>query len=333
MSSETPAIERAGRVALYGRSNVGKSTLLNAALEMPLAIVSRRPQTTREALLGVVRHGGAEISLLDTPGLHVAQDRLGQEMNRSAQGVARAADVIVLVICVPPKAKGTIVPHRGDRTILEQLPQDVPIVLAINKIDLLKDKRQLLPLMAAFSEFRTLDAVVPISALAADGISLVLDEVAKLLPEREAEHEDDTITDRPMRYFAAEYVREQILRATNDEVPHAVAVTIDEYVEPRGVPVERPGTSASGGPNKPGVTIRIEATIHVERDGQKRIIIGSKGDMLKRVGTNARARIEELVGAQVNLQLHVRVDKRWREKVGSLADFGLLAGQKGVLKP
>lgn len=303
-------IERAGRVALYGRSNVGKSTLLNAALEMPLSIVSRKPQTTRDALLGVVRHAGAEIGLIDTPGLHEAQNRLGQEMNRSAHGAVRAADVIVVVVSVPPKAKGAIRPHKGDLTIMEQLPEGVPIVLAINKIDLLRDKTALLPLIAAYADKREFDAVVPISALKDDGIKLVLDEVAKLLPEQDAIYEDDSVTDRPMRYFAAEYVREQILAATTEEVPHAVAVTIDQYVEPADEGV-----------------IRIDATIHVERDGQKRIIIGKKGEMLKRIGTQARARIEELVGARVHLQLHVRITKRWREKPGTLADFGLMGGK------
>ena len=315
MSSEAN-IRHAGRVALYGRSNVGKSTLMNAALAMPLAIVSKKPQTTREALLGVVRHAGAEISLVDTPGLHLANNRLGEEMNRSARGAARTADVIVFVVSLPPKPKGHIRPHPGDKTLLEQLPEDVPVVLVINKIDLLKNKQLMLPLIATFAELRSFAAVVPISALASDGIERVLDEVAKLLPERPAEHEDDAVTDRPMRYFAAEYVREQILRATSEEVPHAVAVTIDQYLEPRG-----------------DGAIRIEASIHVETEGQKGIIIGAKGAMLKRVGTEARKRIEELVGHQVNLQLHVRVSQRWREKAGALADFGLLAGGKGVPEP
>ena len=314
--TEPMKIERAGRVALYGRSNVGKSTLLNAALEMPLSIVSRRPQTTRDALLGVVRHGGAEIGLVDTPGLHQAQDRLGEEMNRSAHGAVRTADVIVLVVSLPPKAKGEIRPHAGDIKLIAQLPEGVPTVLVINKVDLLRDKQKLLPLITSYVELRPFDAVVPISALKADGIHRVLDEVIKLLPERSAEHDDDAVTDRPMRYFAAEYVREQILRATTEEVPHAVAVTIDQYLEPAG----------EG-------TIRIEVSIHVEREGQKRIIIGKKGEMLKRIGTFARKRIEELVGEQVNLQLHVRITKGWRERVGSLAEFGLMAGESGVPKP
>ncbi len=309
MSSESAAkIVRAGRVALYGRSNVGKSTLLNAALAMPLAIVSRRPQTTREPLLGVVRHAGAEISLLDTPGLHDATSRLGDEMNRFARGTLQAADVIVFVVAMPPRIKGALRPHPGDRAILDQLPSDVPIVLAINKIDLLKDKTLLLPFIQTYAEQREFAAVVPISALAVDGVERVLDEVSRLLPARTPEHDEDTVTDRPMRYFAAEYVREQILEATSEEVPHAVAVTIEQYVEP-------PGEG----------TLRIAATIHVEREGQKRIVIGAGGELLKRVGTRARLRIEELVGRKVHLALHVRVSKDWREKAGALADFGLLA--------
>ncbi len=308
-SKQPPAhapVTRSGTVALVGRSNVGKSTLLNAALALPLAIVSRRPQTTRTPLLGLVRHGEAEIALLDTPGLHKARSRLGKEMNRAARGATREADVIAFVTALPLQipAKGELSPHPGDLRLLEQLPD--PIVLVINKIDLLKDKQRLLPLMAAFAEARELAALVPISALQEDGITRVLDEVAQRLPEGGAQHAADAMTDRPMRWFAAEYVREPILRVTDEEVPHAVAVTVDRFDEP------------------PEGVARIDATIHVERDGQKRIIIGEKGAMLKRIGIAARARIEELLGRQVHLELFVRVTPNWRQRPGDLADFGLL---------
>jgi GTP-binding protein Era len=307
MGDAVMQIERSGTVALIGRSNVGKSTLLNAALSMHLAIVSRRPQTTRTRLLGVVRHAGAEIGLVDTPGVHHAKSKLGKEMNRSARGAAKEADVVAFVISLPPKPrpKSPLSPHPGDLTLLEQIDPDTPVVLVINKIDLLSDKTKLLPLIAIYSAARELAAVVPISALQEDGIERVLDEVAKLLPSGAAQHDPDTLTDRPMRWFAAEYVREPIIRATGDEVPHAVAVTIDRFEEPaKGV-------------------ARIAATIHVERGGQKAIIIGEKGSMLKRVGIAARARIEELLGRQIHLELFVRVTPGWRDKPGLLADFGL----------
>lgn len=302
-------VARAGTVAIVGRSNVGKSTLLNAALELPLAVVSRRPQTTRTPLLGIVRHAGAEIGFLDTPGLHKADSRLGREMNRSARDAMRDADVVLFVVALPPKSKGEIRPHPGDLSLLEQLPAERPVVLVINKIDLIRDKRLMLPLLAKLGEAHDFAAVVPVSALSVDGVGLVLDEVARLLPEGGARYEEDALTDRPMRHFAAEYVREAILRATAQEVPHAVAVTVDEYVEP----------------SREGEVTRISATIHVEREGQKRILVGEKGSMLKRIGIEARQRIETLIGGQVHLALWVRVTSGWRERTESLADFGLLA--------
>jgi len=300
-------VQRSGTVALIGRSNVGKSTLMNAALELPLAIVSHKPQTTRERLLGVVRHADAEIGLLDTPGLHRARSKLGKEMNRAARIAGRDADVVAFVAALPKRPRGNLQPHGGDLSLLEQLDVATPTVLVINKIDLLQDKQQLLPLIAAFSQAREFAAVVPISATKEDGINRVLDEVAKLLPTGEQRHDDDAITNRPMKWFAAEYVREPILRATGEEVPHAVAVTIERFEEP------------------PTGTAKIAATIHVERNGQKRIIIGSKGAMLKRIGIAARQRIEELLGRKVHLELFVRVTGSWRDRAGQLADFGLLS--------
>jgi len=305
--------KRAGTVALIGRTNVGKSTLLNAALAMPLAIVSRKPQTTRDRLLGVVRHGGAEIGLLDTPGLHRHRTRLGKEMNRAARSAAAEADVVVFVAALPARPRGELEPHPADLRLLGHQPADQPVVLVINKIDLLKDKRHLLPLIAAFAEHREISAVVPISALRDDGISRVLDEVAKLLPAGAPLHGEDDITNRPMRYFAAEYVREAILATTGQEVPHAVAVTVDEFSE-----------APDGG------LVDIAVTIHVEAAGQKRIIIGQGGKLLKRIGTSARARIEELLGRQVHLKIWVRVTKQWRDKPDKLADFGLLDPTDGT---
>jgi GTP-binding protein Era len=317
--STAAPIRRAGTVALVGRSNVGKSTLMNAALALPLAIVSHKPQTTRDRLLGIVRHGGAEIGLLDTPGLHKAQTRLGREMNRTARAASREADVVVFVAAVPrPGPKGALKPHPADLELLSEIAPEVPVVLAINKIDLVKDKRLLLPLIAAYAEAHAFAAVVPLSALREDGITLVLDEVAKLLPEGVGQHGEDDLTDRPLRWFAAEYVREAILEATSEEVPHATAVTVDRFDEP--VAGQR--------------VVEIDATIHVERTGQKRIMIGEGGQLLKRVGITARKRIEELLDRQVHLTLWVRVTKDWRQRPDQLADLGLLAdgGSEGTAR-
>jgi GTPase len=311
---------RAGRVALIGRPNVGKSTLLNAALDQPLSIVSPMPQTTRDAILGVVHHKSAEIALLDTPGLHRPRTELGRVMNHAAREAARSADVVVFITDVSPRSparvdeaaptRGALKPHLGDLTLLADLGTDAPAVLVINKVDRLADKAALLPLLEAFSKVRSFAAVVPISARKSSGVIRVLDEVEKLCPEGPWRYGPDDITDRSARFFAAEYVREQILRATQAEVPHAVAVSIDHFVEPP--------PSVSGAPG----TVHIDATIWVERPGQKRILIGVGGEMLKGIGTRARLRIEALVDRKVNLKLWVRVAPDWRESQRQLEELG-----------
>lgn len=304
-------VTRSGTVALVGRSNVGKSTLLNAALELPLAIVSPTPQTTRDSLLGIVRHAGAEIGLCDTPGLHRAKSALGRSMNRSARDAIHAADVVVLVTSVGPLTAKSPTPLEGDLRILADVPAGKPVVLVLNKVDRLRSKVALLPLLEAWSRVRPLAAVVPISALRADGVTRVLDEVARILPEGPRRFDADELTDRPLRYFAAEYVREPILTATREEVPHAVAVAIDRFDEPID----------------PAEPLRILATIHVERDGQKRILVGSGGEMLKRIGTAARLRLEALCGRHVYLELWVHVTPSWRERPAELAALGYETGR------
>ncbi len=305
---------RSGTVALVGRPNVGKSTLLNAALEQPLAIVTSTPQTTRDTILGVVHVGNAEIALLDTPGLHRAQSALSQAMNRSARNAAKSADVVVFVTDIPErtgdKGHGPLRPHAGDLALLADIGEGQPTILVINKIDRTRDKSVLLPLLEALGKVRTFDAIVPISAKRENGVVRVLDVVAKLLPEGEHRFGPDDITDRPSRFFAAEYVREQVLIACKEEVPHATAVTIDAFEE------------------KPKV-MRIAATIHVERAGQKKILVGAHGQMLKDIGTRARARIEELIGCPVYLELFVRVTPGWRESPSLLEELGYGEGREG----
>ena len=301
-----PAVRRSGTVAIVGRSNVGKSTLLNAALAMPLAIVSPAPQTTRERLLGVVRHGDAEIGFYDTPGLHRAQTALGRSMNRQAREALREADVVVVVTNVGERTRRDPTPPEGDLRILAGVPEGKPIVLVVNMIDKLRSKDALLPLLQGYAAAREVAAVVPISALRVDGVERVLAEVAALLPEGESRFAEDEITDRPLTYFAAEYVREPIMAATREEVPHAVAVHVELFEEPL----------------EAKQAVHIRATIHVERPGQKKIIIGSGGEMLKRIGTEARRRIEELIGRRVHLELWVHVTPQWRERPDELAALG-----------
>lgn len=306
-------IVRSGAVALVGRTNVGKSTLLNAALRQPLAIVSRKPQTTRLSLLGVVRHGDAEIELLDTPGLHQARTRLGHGMNARAREAAESADVVVLVAALPAHPVGDLHPHPDDLELLGSLPEDRPIVLVLNKVDLLRDKRLLLPLLDSWQRVRPLAALVPISALRADGVERVLDEVARLLPDGPARHDADDVTDRPMRFFAAEFVREPILEATSEEVPHAVAVSIERYLEPAT-------------DDEP---VRIQATIHVERPGQKAILVGRGGSLVGRIRRAAQQRLGSLAGRPVALELWVRVTPNWRDRPDCLAELGYAEGTRG----
>ncbi len=294
---------------------MGKSTLLNAALEQRLSIVSPTPQTTRDAILGVVHRGGAEIALLDTPGLHRPRSELGRVMNQTAREAARTADVVVFVAEVPtaparrPK-DGTsrpLAPHPGDLTLLSDIAEGRPTVLVLNKVDRARDKTVLLPLIEAYGKVRSFAAVVPVCALKPDAARRVLDEVARHHPVGPWRHGPDDLTDRPVRFFAAEYVREQILRATQAEVPHAAAISIDRFIEP--VDGER------------GV-VQIDATISVERPGQKRILIGTGGEMLKVIGTKARLRIQELTGRKVNLKLWVRVAPAWRQSRAQLEELG-----------
>jgi GTP-binding protein Era len=299
--TETPE-HRSGTVAIVGRPNVGKSTLLNAALGQALAIVSPVPQTTRNRILGVVRRHDAEIALLDTPGIHKPYSRLGRTLNRTARDAAGDADVVLYVTTGGSKSV-----HPGDRTLLTDLGEGVPTILVVNQIDRLKDKTVLLPLLAELGTLRDFAAVVPISALRNDGVDRVLGEVAKVLPVRPARYDEDMLTDRPVRFFAGEFVREQVLLATREEIPHAVAVEVTSFDEKDAAVV-------------------IEATLHVEREGQKRILIGRGGEKLKAIGTAARGRIEEMLEKKVHLTLWVRVTPNWTESESALAELGYAPG-------
>jgi GTP-binding protein Era len=298
VNSQSTQPHRSGTVAIVGRPNVGKSTLLNAAIGQPLAIVSKVPQTTRNRILGVVVRGAAEIILLDTPGIHKPKSSLGRSLNRTARETARDADVLVYVATPGPGV------HPGDSTLLADIGTDQQnVVLVVNKVDLVKNKGALLPFLVAMTELRPFAAVVPISALTGDGVDRVLDEVALLLPAGEPRFEPDTVTDQPVRFFAAELIREQVLAIAREEVPHAIAVRIDSFEEADDA-------------------VRIHATIDVERDGQKAIVIGRGGSMLKTIGTAARGRIAELVGRTVHLKLFVRVTPGWTDSAQALAELG-----------
>jgi GTPase len=313
-----------GTVALVGRSNVGKSTFLNAVLGEPLAIVSPLPQTTRDALLGVAHRGSAQIAFLDTPGLHRQRSELGRRMNAAALEAARATDLLVFMTDVAPlTTRRRALSDEGplcaeDRALIERLPPGTPTIAVINKVDLLRDKSRLLPLLEALSGLSRFEALVPISVLGEDGVDRVLDEIVDRLPEGPPGYEADTLTDRPASFFIREYIREQILLHTAREVPHAVAVSIERIQQ-----TER--------------LMRISATIHVEKAGQRGVLVGRGGSMLQQIGTAARQRIEALVGQQVHLELYVRVTPRWKNVPRQLAELGYVdaggAGEDGSAAP
>jgi GTPase len=300
-----------GTVALIGRSNVGKSTFLNAVLEEDLAIVSPLPQTTRDALLGVVTRTNAQFAFLDTPGLHRHKNELGRRMNTTAIEVARSADVVVFMTDVVPAAPRGPTQKRppasglstSDRELIERLPGDRPAIAVINKVDLIRNKARLLPLLEDLAKTGRFTAFVPVSIQTDDGVDRVMAEIEACLPEGPPAYDDDTLTDRPIAFFVREYVREQVLLQTGREVPHAVAVTVESM-------------------KRMGTLTRIMATIHVEKPGQRAILVGRGGQTLTSIGTAARLRIEALLENRVHLELFVRVTPKWKHVPRQLAELG-----------
>ncbi len=299
---------RFGTIAIVGRSNVGKSTFLNRVLGEPLAIVSPLPQTTRDNVLGVVHRTGAQLAFLDTPGVHQPRSELGRRMNASALDAARTSDVVLFMtdisaLAAPKKHAKDKSAEDLDRELLASVPADAVAVLAINKVDALRDKSKLLPALVRYQELREFAALIPISVKSDDGIERVLDALAEALPEGGLGYDEDTLTDRPTSFFVREYVREQVLLAMRGEIPHAVAVSIDEFSE---------GGKAS----------TIKATVHVEKVGQRKIIIGTGGLQIKGIRVGAQARIAELLGHKVHLELFVRVTPQWKSMPRQLAELG-----------
>lgn len=297
----TPGAEtHAGRIALVGRPNVGKSTLLNALLGEPIAITSSHPQTTRDIVRGVLTVGDTQFVFVDTPGVHKARTKLGDHMNEAAREQAREADVLILL--VEPKV------DERDMRLAADLPR-MPTILAINKIDTVKNKTKLLPLLEAFAKAYTFDAMVPVSARRKSGVENILKELRGRLPEQPFLFEADTLSDQPTRFFVAEFVREQILALTWQEVPHGVAVVVERFDETPKVPI-------------------IDVAIHVARDAHKKILIGDKGQMLKAIGIKARTRVEDMLGRQVHLKLWVRATPDWMNDAAKLREMGYGGEQK-----
>ncbi len=292
---------KSGTVAIVGRSNVGKSTLLNTLLREKLAIVSDKPQTTRIRVLGVLNLPGAQVVLLDTPGLHKPQHLLSQRMVRTALESMREADLLYVMV------DATSSPREGDRFVIDKVREVVerrrkPALLLINKIDLVS-KPRLLPLIDSYSRAMAWVEIVPISAKTGLNLDRLLDLTTRALSEGEALFDDDVLTDVPARTLAAEIIREKVLEHTREEVPHSVAVEIDQMVEQ-------------------GKLTRIAACILVERETQKPIILGRRGLRLKAMGTAARLDLARLFGVKVFLEVWVKVKREWREDQRVLAELG-----------
>jgi GTP-binding protein Era len=285
---------RSGFVSIIGRPNAGKSTLLNALVGEKLAIVTRKPQTTRNRIQGIVnvakkgKRPAGQIVLIDTPGVHKPVNSLNRRMMKEVYDAVEGCDLLLLIVDATEKF------GSGDQFVIDLAKRTkLPCFLLLNKIDGLQ-KDRLLPLIDQYKEVHEFAEVIPISALKKHGLDTLLDAVIKALPEGPHYFAEDQITDQPERFLAAELIREQVLQFTSQEVPHATAVLIDSFEEG-------------------GKLTRIAATIYCEREGQKAILIGKRGANLKKIGTYARQQIERLLGTKVFLELYVKVQPGWRE--------------------
>jgi GTP-binding protein Era len=285
-----------GFVCILGRPNAGKSTLLNALVGEKLAIVSPKPQTTRNRILGIIqikkqkRKAGGQIILIDTPGVHKADTSLGRRMMGEVRDAAEGCNLLLLIIDATRRFS------EEDQSVLEMLKRTkTPALLLLNKIDLIRGgQEKLLPLIAKYSEQHHFKEIIPISARKPEGLDLLLQKVIAALPEGPHYFADDQVTDQPMRFMVAEVIREQVLMDTSEEVPYATSVVVEQFEEGKRL-------------------TRIAAVIYCEREGQKRILVGKQGQMLKKIGTAARLQIEKMIGTKVFLELFVKVQPGWRD--------------------
>jgi len=300
---------RSGFVSILGRPNAGKSTLLNTLVGGKLAIVSEKPQTTRTTIQGVVNFEDAQIAFLDTPGIHESGSLLNRRMMETVRAALEDRDVLLYL--------ADVTTAFGDEDVKAlALIRDLrtPVFLVLTKIDRLQDKRLLLPRIEQYKAVREFAEYIPVSAVTGEGLDTLRSAIVARLPEGPALFPPDYFTDQPERFLAAELIRERILRETRQEVPHAVAVMVDQWQEKKDL-------------------VRISATIYVERPGQKAILIGSKGAVLKKIGTLARQEIEKMLGRRVFLELFVKVRKDWRESPEFLNAIDWRAMRGAELEP
>jgi GTP-binding protein Era len=295
-TSERKEKHKSGFVAIVGRPNAGKSTLINRLVGQKVAIVTSKPQTTRNRIQGFVTRPEGQIVFIDTPGLHSPDSALGRQMMHEVAAALEGIDVLLLMV------DASRTPPHADDFLLERAKRFTgKTILALNKVDGLP-KEKLLPLIEAYNKAFPFTAIVPISALKGTGCEELLGEIFRLLPEGEPYFPEDQVTDQPERFLAAEIVREKAIQAMYHELPYALAVKVDKYEDlPK--------------------LLRIEATMNVERDSQKKILIGRKGEMLKKIGTQARKELEGLVDKKIYLGLFVKVVPNWRENPHSVREL------------
>lgn len=290
---------KSGFATLIGRPNVGKSTLMNQLIGQKIAITSSKPQTTRNRIQTVYTSEDGQIIFLDTPGIHKAKNKLGEYMVTVAERTLSEVDVVLWLV------EPTTYIGAGEQKIAEQLRKiKTPVILVINKIDTVK-KEEILTVIAAYKDICNFAEIVPVSAMTGENAEQLISSVFKYLPEGPQFYDEDTVTDQPERQIVAELIREQALRCLDDEVPHGIAVSIERMKE-----------------RKKADIMDIEATIVCERDSHKGIIIGKKGSMLKKIGSNARREMESLLDIHVNLKIWVKVRKEWRDSDIMLKNYG-----------
>lgn len=288
-------------IAIVGKPNVGKSSILNRMLGQKIAIVSEKPQTTRTRIMGVLTEGEIQLVFTDTPGFHRPRTKLGEKMVKAVSDSIGGVDACLFVV----EPKGEI--KDSEKELIEKFRQEkMPVVLAINKIDLIEDKTQLIERITELSALHDFEAVVPVSAAKNDGMKELVSELSKLSFESEHFFPDDTLTDQPERVLAGEIIREKMLRLLDKEIPHGVAVSIERMRE-------RPG----------GELMDIDAVIYCEKESHKGIIIGKQGATLKRISTYARQDMEKFFGCRINLKCWVKVKEGWRNREGLIHNFGL----------
>lgn len=289
---------KSGFVSIIGRPNAGKSTLINALVGEKIAIISDKPQTTRTNALGILNEDDMQIVFTDTPGVHVPKTKLGEYMMKSANEAMRDVDAIILVV-EPLASIG-----RTEEKILSEIKKShIPVILVINKVDTIVNKEEILSVILAYTKEYEFSAVVPLSARKNDGVSLLKEELKKLIPEGPKYYPDDYITDQPERQIVAEIIREKLLHTLDKEVPHGIAIEIYKMKEKENV-------------------VQISANIFCEKASHKGIIIGKNGEMLKSVGRRAREDAEKMLGKKVYLELWVKVQSDWRNKNSVIKELG-----------